>query len=89
MVINKKRKRTQIKSKIQTRHFDEFFIQNRLGGFEWGKYLEIQVVRRLVKFGVFYICLFRTTQTIRNPKKNRTFLVRCIFWWEWVHLDTQ
>ena len=33
MVINKKRKRTQIKNKIKTRHFDEFLFKTALVDF--------------------------------------------------------
>lgn len=66
-----------------------FLIQNRLGGLELGKWLEIWVIRRLVKISVYYICFLRTVKSIGNQKENRTLMVRCIFWWEWVRLDTQ
>ena len=28
------------------------------------------------------MCFLRTCADIKNPKKNRTLKVRCIFWWE-------
>ena len=53
-----------------------------IGGVKRGKPLEILAVRRLIKFSVFLTRYFRTIRKVRNPKKNRTFVVRCIFWWE-------
>jgi len=36
-----------------------------------------------VKFHVFQIRFLRTYANIGNLKENRTFIVRCIFWWEY------
>ena len=60
-----------------------------IGRFERGKHLKILAVRRLIKFSVFYIRFLRTCANIKNPKKNRTFKVRCIFWWERLECNSQ
>ena len=41
-----------------------FLIQNRFGGLERGKWLEIWVVRILVKIGAFQIIFLRTVKSI-------------------------
>ena len=59
----------------------QFKRKNCLGGLERGKPLKILVVRRLVKISVLQIRYFRTCANIGKLKENRTFVVRCIFWW--------
>ena len=41
-------------------------------------------VRQRVKIDCFQKHYCRTAKIIGNLKENRTFEVRCIFWWEWV-----
>jgi len=59
-----------------------FFESSHLGGFERGKYFEIWGVLKLIKISVFQIHFLRTCANIGKLKENRTFVVRCIFWWE-------
>ena len=44
----------------------------------------IHIIRNSVNFRIFRKHFIRTIERIEKPKKNRTFTVRCIFWWEWV-----
>ena len=44
----------------------------------------IHIIRNSVNFRIFRKHFIRTIERIEKPKKNRTFTVRRIFWWEWV-----